>query len=150
MYSQIEEVTRYGSFAFMLFSIISLFGTLLFPMIASSEKKIVKYILGMKSITLWAPFSLISTELSLKNELHRSGTILGLHNIFISAPQVLSIIIAGIIFKFTGYKKFEDIVSCKSKMDYSLVWVFQISGIAALVAMYLSFKISSEYTYISG
>ncbi|KAG5517978.1 hypothetical protein PMAC_000433 [Pneumocystis sp. 'macacae'] len=196
IYSQIEEVTRYGSFAFMLFSIISLFGTLLFPMIASSEKKIVKYILGIKyfsfidklnipslwtmshflfslcmlltifahkvsyattivalcglswSITLWAPFSLISTELSLKNEFHRSGTILGLHNIFISAPQVLSIIIAGIIFKFTGYKKFEDIVSCKSKMDYSLVWVFQISGIAALIAMYLSFKISSEYICI--
>ncbi|KAG4305017.1 hypothetical protein PORY_001692 [Pneumocystis oryctolagi] len=197
MYSLIEDVTRYGSFGFMLFSIVSLLGTLLFPVITSSEKKIMKRILGKKyfniidkcnistlwtmshllfglcmfltifgssvpyamtiialcglswAVTLWAPFSLISIELSLRNELHRSGTILGLHNIFVSAPQVISIVIAGIIFKFKGYKEFEDVVTCKGKMDYSLVWVFQTSGIAALIAMYLSLKISSEYTFIN-
>ncbi|KAG5437299.1 hypothetical protein PCANB_001092 [Pneumocystis canis] len=188
-YSLIEEVTRYGSFAFMLFSIISLIGTLFFPVIASSEKKIIKRILdkidipslwtighflfslcmlltifansvpyamaiiaicGLSwAITLWAPFSLIATELSSKNEFHRSGTILGLHNIFVTAPQVLSIIIAGIIFRFTGYRKFEDIITCKNQMDYSLVWVFQISGVATLIAMYLSCKISSGYSYIN-
>nr|AAG38546.1 putative sucrose carrier Sca1 [Pneumocystis carinii] len=93
------------------------------------------------AITLWAPFSLIAIQLSSNNQLHRSGTILGVHNIFITVPQVLSIIMVGIIFKLTGYKKFEDIIKCNDNMDYSFIWIFQISGISALIAMYLSFKI---------
>lgn len=192
-YLLIEEATRYGSFAFLIFSIISLLGTLFFPLFIS-ERKIFKYFCGMKcfnrldkinvpflwalshlsfslcmfftifakttvqaviiislcglswAITLWAPFSLIATELSSNSELHRSGTILGVHNIFITVPQVLSIIIAGIVFKLIGYKKFEDITTCKDNVDYSFVCVFQISGISALIAMYLTFKNSANYS----
>ncbi|KTW31545.1 hypothetical protein T552_00186 [Pneumocystis carinii B80] len=187
-YLLIEEATRYGSFAFLLFSIISLFGTFFFPLFVSG-KKLFKYIFRLKfynilqniniqflwtfghfiftlcmlstilvksitqatiiialcglswAITLWAPFSLIAIQLSSNNQLHRSGTILGVHNIFITVPQVLSIIMVGIIFKLTGYKKFEDIIKCNDNMDYSFIWIFQISGISALIAMYLSFKI---------
>ncbi|QSL66868.1 hypothetical protein MERGE_001255 [Pneumocystis wakefieldiae] len=187
-YLLIEEATRYGSFAFLLFSIISLLGTFFFPLFIS-EKKLFKYILRAKcfsilekinihflwtfghfifslcmlstilvrtttqavviialcglswAITLWAPFSLIAIELSSNNELHRSGTILGVHNTFVTIPQVLSIIMVGIIFKLTGYKKFEDIIKCRDNMDYSFIWIFQISGISSIIAMYLTFKL---------
>ncbi|KAK9466011.1 major facilitator superfamily domain-containing protein [Lipomyces arxii] len=95
---------------------------------------------------LWAPFALIAEDISrMKSKLrhqqleeyeHEAGIIMGVHNVFVSLPQVLSSLGSSILFKFLAKPRGEE-------DDNSIVWVFRLSGIGALVAIYLSTKIKT-------
>ncbi|KAI9669799.1 MAG: hypothetical protein M1829_005054 [Trizodia sp. TS-e1964] len=106
------------------------------------------------AITLWAPFALISAEISKRDALRRSrrssttitgdanledqaGIILGLHNVAISAPQILATIGSSIIFKFLQKPM-------GSLGDESVGWVLRAGGIFALVAAYMTTRVGEE------
>lgn len=101
---------------------------------------------------LWAPFTLISEEASrirvkktkaaqshvlansnkqyMRYE-HEAGVVLGVMNVFISSPQVISSLFSSLLFKIFS-----------SKDDHtdgdSIGWVFRFGGVATIVALYLS------------
>lgn len=108
------------------------------------------------SLTLWAPFALISAEISRKDEERRikqrqklisgnansfydeedheedrAGIILGLHNVAVSAPQVIATLICSIIFKFLQKPR-------SVPGDVSIAWSLRLAGIASLVAAYFT------------
>lgn len=109
------------------------------------------------SLTLWAPFALISAEISRKDEERRikqrqklingnansfydeedleedrAGIILGLHNVAVSAPQVIATLICSIIFKFLQKPR-------SVPGDTSVAWSLRLAGVAALVAAYFTY-----------
>ncbi|KAK9462089.1 major facilitator superfamily domain-containing protein [Lipomyces oligophaga] len=97
---------------------------------------------------LWAPFALIAEDISrLKSQLHRpeilekyeheAGIIMGVHNVFVSLPQVISSLGSSILFKLLAKPGRGD------AGDHSIVWVFRLSGFGALVAAYLATKIKT-------
>ena len=137
------------------------------------------------ALTLWAPFALISAEVSrieterrirrhrpevassnrphsaasyhsgssVENEdlenggdskgpendenLAQAGIILGLHNVAVSAPQILSSLICSGIFKVTQKPRGEP-------WDDSVGWVLRFGGCAALVAAWLTSRLGKE------
>ncbi len=62
------------------------------------------------------------------------GVILGIHNVFVSFPQVISSLFSSFLFKL-----FEN----SSKSDDSMGWVFRMGGMFAIVAFFMSFKLKS-------
>ncbi|KAH3664310.1 hypothetical protein WICMUC_005838 [Wickerhamomyces mucosus] len=127
-------------------------------------------ILGITwGIALWAPFVLISEEISkikvVKNKIqkqihldsdiyllnknsiekyenyeHEAGIILGIHNVFVAAPQVISSLLSSILFALlsTGGD------SNGAIYDKSLSWVFRFGGIATIGALILSLKVKTD------
>ena len=110
------------------------------------------------AVTLWAPFAIISAEISkrdaeARNHITRSesdsgpvivgtqqdqaGVILGLHNVAISAPQILATIVSSIIFKFIQKPRGQP-------YDTSVAWVLRFGGLAALAAAYCTYRIAEE------
>ena len=110
------------------------------------------------AVSLWAPFALISAEISKRDTEARlnatrndrsdgdfkmgkqddqAGVILGLHNVAVSAPQILATIISSIIFKFSQKERGEP-------DDTSVAWVLRFGGLAALVAAYCTYRIDEE------
>lgn len=100
------------------------------------------------ALSLWAPFALISAEISKRDvEARRSGTgasnedqagvILGLHNVAISAPQILATLVSSGIFKATQKPR-------GSAGDDSVGWVLRFGGCAALIAAYFTYRIGEE------
>ena len=132
------------------------------------------------SLSLWAPFALISTEISktdarrhaseintLKDQpegfviststttdpettvelaapnsqaepsADQAGVVLGLHNVAVSAPQVISTIVASIVFKFL--QRGRGVAG-----DDSVGWVLRLAGFAALVAAWRTLKIKED------
>ncbi|KAK5088787.1 hypothetical protein LTS08_000811 [Lithohypha guttulata] len=110
------------------------------------------------SLSLWAPFALISAEISRREEERRTrqrkrlingdtdaffddkdeeedraGIILGLHNVAVSAPQVIATLVCSIIFKFL--QKPRNVPG-----DTSVAWALRLSGVAALGAAYFTWK----------
>ncbi|KAK9384719.1 major facilitator superfamily domain-containing protein [Lipomyces mesembrius] len=95
---------------------------------------------------LWAPFALIAEDIArIKENVrhpnferfeHEAGIIMGVHNVFVSLPQVLSSLASSIIFKFLAKPRGEE-------DDNSIVWIFRLSGLGAIVAAYLSTKIKT-------
>ena len=120
------------------------------------------------ALTLWAPFALISTDISRQALLNRSkrggfhntenrldtshyvlpddepniedraGIVLGLHNVAVSAPQVLSTMISSIIFKATQRNR-------SVAGDDSVSWVLRFGGIAALIAAFMTARIDDDW-----
>ncbi|KAK7207490.1 major facilitator superfamily domain-containing protein [Myxozyma melibiosi] len=97
---------------------------------------------------LWAPFALIAEDVArVKAKLrhpsmiykyeHEAGIIMGVHNVFVSLPQVLSSLGSSILFKLLAKPGRGD------AGDNSIVWIFRLSGFGALVAAYLSTKIKT-------
>lgn len=101
---------------------------------------------------LWAPFTLISEEVSrikvkktkaLQSEMssnkryltyeHEAGVVLGVMNVFISSPQVISSLFSSLLFKIFSTSSNHD----TSDGD-SIGWVFRFGGVATLFAFYLS------------
>ena len=66
----------------------------------------------------------------------QAGVVLGLHNVAICAPQVLSSLISSGIFKIT--QKDRGIAG-----DDSIAWVLRFGGVAALIAAFMTTKIVS-------
>lgn len=107
---------------------------------------------------LWAPFTLISEEVSrirvkktkaaqshalanadkqyMRYE-HEAGVVLGVMNVFISSPQVISSLFSSLLFKIFS-----------NKADHtdgdSIGWVFRFGGVATIIALYLSFFIKTR------
>jgi len=90
-----------------------MFSTLIVRSIAAATALI--GIVGISwALTLWAPFAIISAEVSKRDALRRTmerngheipqedqaGLILGIHNMAVAAPQILATIGSSIIFKF--------------------------------------------------
>lgn len=99
------------------------------------------------ALSLWAPFALVSAEISRRDaEARRSGVrgredqagvILGLHNVAISAPQILATLVSSGIFKATQKPR-------GSAGDDSVGWVLRFGGCAALIAAYFTWRIVEE------
>jgi solute carrier family 45, member 1/2/4 len=111
------------------------------------------------SLTLWAPFALISGDIAKRDELRRkrqrervangqavdelddkdtddenqAGIILGLHNVAVSAPQILATLISSAIFKVL--QKPRNVPG-----DMSVGWTLRIGGIAALVSAFITYR----------
>lgn len=101
------------------------------------------------ALTQWAPFALISAEISKRDNLARkrgkggansedqAGVILGLHNVAIAAPQIVATLVSSAIFK--AMQKPRGVAG-----DDSVGWVLRFGGVAALVAAYMTSRIEEQ------
>ena len=108
------------------------------------------------SLTLWAPFALISGEISERDEARRrrhrqkmvsgteddpeandeedkAGIILGLHNVAVSAPQVVATMICSLVFKALQKERNEP-------GDTSVGWTLRFGGLVTLIAAYITWR----------
>ena len=110
------------------------------------------------SLTLWAPFALISAEITRRSEAKRqrqrqrlmngidegeeddddeatdqAGIILGIHNVAVSSPQVLATLICSIVFKLL--QKPRNVPG-----DVSVGWTLRIGGLATLVSAFITWR----------
>lgn len=107
------------------------------------------------SLTLWAPFALISAEVARRDEAARkkrrqqpsvdeqakddeetdqAGVILGLHNVAISSPQILATLVSSVIFHFLQSPR-------GVPGDNSVGWTLRLGGTAALVAALITYQL---------
>ena len=118
------------------------------------------------SLTLWAPFALISADISKRDATRRrrqssvldnsgasivsgsdqgkeedvedqAGVILGLHNVAVSAPQIVATLISSLVFQLTQRER-------GAAGDDSVGWVLRLGGIAALAAAYMTSRVGEE------
>ena len=109
------------------------------------------------AVALWAPFALISAEVSRidaecrdsaeqdsegggevpggRENLAQAGIVLGLHNVAISAPQIISSLICSAIFKAAQKPRGEP-------WDDSVGWVLRFGGCAAIGAAWLTSRLA--------
>lgn len=110
------------------------------------------------SLTLWAPFALISGEISKRDEERRSnqrkkllsgdaegfydedeheedraGIILGLHNVAVSAPQVIATLVSSAVFKVLQKPR-------SVPGDVSVAWTLRLGGIGVLAAAFFTWR----------
>lgn len=110
------------------------------------------------SLTLWAPFALISAEISRRDERRRrrdrqrlmndpdeadsetedeeedkAGIILGIHNVAVSSPQVLATLVCSVVFKLL--QKPRNVPG-----DVSVGWTLRIGGLATLVSAFITWR----------
>lgn len=124
---------------------------------------------------LWAPFVLISEEISRIKEIkgklqqvtqisnntataqtsinhqaaeryenfeHEAGVILGIHNFFVAAPQVISSLLSSFLFKMLSPGGGNGVGG--PRYDDSLGWVFRFGGLATIGALFLSIKVKTN------
>lgn len=99
------------------------------------------------ALCLWAPFALISAEVSERETEARrhgrgttqdqAGIVLGLHNVAVSAPQILATVVCSAIFKVAQKPR-------GSAGDESVSWALRFGGVAALVAAYMTYRIEEK------
>ncbi|KAL9601713.1 MAG: hypothetical protein Q9219_002324 [cf. Caloplaca sp. 3 TL-2023] len=98
------------------------------------------------ALSLWAPFALISAEISKQDVQARktggtnddqAGVVLGLHNVAISAPQMLATLVSSVIFRIAQKPRGEP-------GDDSVGWVLRFGGVAALIAAYMTSRLSED------
>ncbi|KAA6412001.1 MAG: sucrose transporter [Lasallia pustulata] len=119
------------------------------------------------ALTLWAPFALISAEISkrdadarvrrrrrdvyranngdnnydneddAKGSEDQAGVILGLHNVSIASPQIIATLVSSAIFRAAQRPR-------GTAGDNSVAWVLRFGGCAALVAAYMVTRIAEE------
>ena len=205
-----EEATRAGTFALLLFAIVSLTANALLPffvappqfMAQKPEKHWYSFLqisrLTMRrlwilshfvfaismagtfwvrsvkgatavvalcgipwAVTLWAPFALISSEISKRDAVKRgimrdestnrlttaseneeyddqAGIVLGLHNVAIAAPQVIATVASSFMFKLLQKDR-------GSSDDNSLAWVLRGGGLMALIAVLVTKRLEEDF-----
>ena len=113
------------------------------------------------ALTNWAPFALISAEISKRDAIRRgyirppptqdgellaageddaadqAGVVLGIHNVAISAPQVMATLISSAIFKALQKPR-------GTPGDNSVAWVLRFGGLCALLAAWLTKRVGEE------
>ncbi|ODM21431.1 hypothetical protein SI65_02275 [Aspergillus cristatus] len=110
------------------------------------------------AITSWAPWAFIAaeigqqdTEQSPESSRHdeesteggdtgiagQAGIVLGLHNVFISLPQIVSSLFSSVVFKLLQKPRGEP-------WDESVAWVMRFGGCVALVAGYLTVALREQ------
>ncbi|EUC31994.1 hypothetical protein COCVIDRAFT_18428 [Bipolaris victoriae FI3] len=113
-------------------------------------------------ITNWAPFAIISSEISKRDAIRRgiikprdreaqliaegedegsgadsAGVVLGIHNVAIAAPQVIATLISAVLFRILQKPR-------GTAGDTSVAWVLRFGGICALVAAWLTLQVNEE------
>jgi solute carrier family 45 protein 1/2/4 len=110
---------------------------------------------------MWAPFALISAEISKRDAIRRgvlpappttdgallaaneddtvdqAGIVLGIHNVAISAPQVIATVVGSVLFKWLQKERGEP-------GDESVAWFFRLGGLCALYAAWLTRQVGEE------
>ena len=118
------------------------------------------------ALTNWAPFALLSSEISKRDAMRRgllrpdpsdreanriangeddaaeqgsdqAGVILGIHNVAIAAPQVIATLVSSIIFR--ALQKPRGVAG-----DDSVAWVLRFGGVCAIIAAWLTLRIHEE------
>jgi len=113
------------------------------------------------AVTMWAPFALISAEISNREAIRRglirapatmegqliaageddsadqAGVVLGIHNVSISAPQVVATIVGSLLFKWLQKPR-------GTPGDESVAWFFRLAGLCAVAAAWLTRSIGDE------
>ena len=110
------------------------------------------------ALTNWAPFALLSSELSKRDAMRRgflpvspneneaaeeqggedqAGVILGIHNVAIAAPQVIATLVSSVIFKFLQKPR-------GTTGDDSVAWVLRFGGCCAIIAAYMTTRVKEE------
>ncbi len=113
------------------------------------------------SLTIWAPFALISGEIAERDEARRrrhrqkltsgnendleaseeeeeedkAGIILGLHNVAVSAPQVVATMICSLVFKALQKERSEP-------GDTSVGWTLRFGGLVTLIAAFITWRMA--------
>ena len=108
------------------------------------------------SLSLWAPFALISSEIVERDEARRrrqrrklvtgaeddpdaseeedkAGIVLGLHNVAVSAPQVIATMICSLIFRALQKERNEP-------GDNSVAWTLRFGGFVTLASIFLTWR----------
>ena len=67
----------------------------------------------------------------------QAGVVLGLHNVAVSAPQILATLVSSAIFKLAQKPRGKP-------YDHSVGWVLRFGGLAALVAAFFTWRIGEE------
>jgi solute carrier family 45 protein 1/2/4 len=113
-------------------------------------------------VTNWAPFAIISSEISKRDAIRRgiikprdresqliaegeddgsgadsAGVVLGIHNVAIAAPQVIATLVSAIMFKLLQKPRGEA-------GDNSVAWVLRFGGVCALAAAWLTLQVNEE------
>jgi solute carrier family 45 protein 1/2/4 len=104
------------------------------------------------ALTLWAPFAIISAEVSKRDAVRRSrnslsgpddgsddqaGVILGIHNMSVASPQILATLGSSLLFKFLQKPR-------GTPGDRSIAVVLACGGLSTLVAVFLTSRIKDE------
>lgn len=115
------------------------------------------------AVTNWAPFALISAEISKRDAIRRgvlrppptrdgallaageddehsadqAGVVLGIHNVAIAAPQVIATLFSSAMFKLLQKPR-------GTPGDDSVAWVLRFGGCCALVAAFLTKRVHEE------
>ncbi|OCK78025.1 hypothetical protein K432DRAFT_418248 [Lepidopterella palustris CBS 459.81] len=116
------------------------------------------------ALTNWAPFALISSEISKRDAIRRgllrpatreaaliaagedeagaegadqAGVVLGIHNVAIAAPQVIATLVSSVIFRALQKPR-------GSAGDESVAWVLRFGGCCAVVAAWLATRVGEE------
>jgi solute carrier family 45, member 1/2/4 len=82
-----------------------------------------------------------------KEEITSAGTIMGLHNVFISSPQFISTLLASVIFHFLGAGGRGDDIGPtvnETRGGGSIAWVLRIGGLGGIIAAYLTWCLAEE------
>ncbi|KAF2238556.1 hypothetical protein EV356DRAFT_440121 [Viridothelium virens] len=121
------------------------------------------------AITNWAPFALISAEISKRDAIRRgvlrapptrdgerlargeddahgadqAGVVLGIHNVALAAPQVIATLVSSAIFKALQKPR-------GSVGDESVAWVLRFGGVCALLAAWLTMRVGEEAEDLRG
>lgn len=118
------------------------------------------------ALTNWAPFALISSEISKRDAMRRgllrpnprdreanaiaagedeagesgadqAGVVLGIHNVAIAAPQIIATLVSSAIFKMLQKPR-------GTPGDNSVAWVLRFGGCCALVAAWLTLRVRED------
>jgi solute carrier family 45 protein 1/2/4 len=86
-----------------------------------------------------------------KDEITSAGTILGLHNVFISSPQFVSTLLASLMFHFLGAGGRGDDIHpqmmdglAEGRGGGSIAWVLRIGGLGGIYAAYLTWRLAEK------
>lgn len=119
------------------------------------QAEIVIALLGVVwAVALWAPFVLISEDIARLREAadeastsdddennavphyeYEPGVVLGIHNVCVAAPQVISSLASSIIFRI-----FES-TAAVDENSRAIAWVFRFGGVAAVIAFFLNGRV---------
>ena len=97
--------------------------------------------------------ALPATSTEKKEEITSAGTIMGLHNVFISSPQFISTLVASVIFHFLGAGGRGDDIdpssvvvdpATETRTGGSIGWVLRVGGLGGFIAAYLTWHLAEE------
>lgn len=163
---QIQSLTLRRSWFISHLMFAALMGATFFVSGTTSATILVGLIGIPWALTNWAPFALLSSEISKRDAMRRgllrpspedreanriaqgeddaaesgsdqAGVILGIHNVAIAAPQVIATIFSSILFKILQKPR-------GTPNDNSVAWVLRFGGCCALFAAWFTLKVHED------